>query len=87
MKFIQFYNMSTGYIEGSIPPMFDDANKKPIEACGSDSIFHVDGRLSMKNIHRIAKDIGTKRKKFCGYKIMFGPSLIRSTAVTEYVSL
>ena len=66
--YVQCYDMSTGYIKGSCPPMFDDKNKKPIEACGSDGIFFVDGRLKLSNVQRIAKE-HCEKHKFIGYRI------------------
>ena len=42
--------LSTGYIQGSIPPQFSENNKKPIDACGSDAIVHLDGRKSIYNL-------------------------------------
>ena len=44
--FIQFYTLSAGYIQGTIPPKFDKAHAKPIEALGSDGVLFVDGRWS-----------------------------------------
>lgn len=42
--------LSTGYIFGTIPPKFDENNKKPIDMCGSDSIVNLDGRKSVFNL-------------------------------------
>ena len=52
--FIQFYRLSTGYIQGSIPPKFDKAHAKPIEALGSDGVLFVDGRWSKSTQHEKA---------------------------------
>ena len=27
MKYVQFFHMSTGYVPGSVPPVFDEAHK------------------------------------------------------------
>lgn len=50
MKYVQFYQKSTGYIAGSIPPRFSDANIKPIEMCGSDGVYILDGRNNLDNM-------------------------------------
>jgi len=42
--------LSTGYIDGTIPPKFSEDNKKPIDMCGSDSIVNLDGRKSVYNL-------------------------------------
>jgi len=70
-KYIQFYGMSTGYVPGSIPPKFSEAHKKPIELCGSDSIFPIDGRFCDATVHQVAKEQALKRRAI-GYKITHG---------------
>lgn len=50
MKYVQFYQKSTGYVAGSIPPRFSDANIKPIEICGSDGVYILDGRNNLDNM-------------------------------------
>jgi len=42
--------MSTGYIQGSIPPRFSDDNRKPIELLGSDGCYPADGRFGLNRI-------------------------------------
>ena len=78
MKFIQFYSMSTGYIEGTIPPQFAEYNKKPIPACGSNSVYKCDGRWGLSAMHRVAKELGRERG-FVGYSIESGDFLNHST--------
>ena len=73
MRFIQFYSMNTGYIEGTIPPQFSE-NKKPIPACGIDSIHKCDGRWSLSTIRNVAKELGHARG-FIGYSIEAGDFL------------
>ena len=46
--------LSTGYINGTIPPQFSENNKKPIDMLGSDSIVRLDGR---KNIYNLQNDV------------------------------
>ena len=52
--------LSTGYIQGSIPPEFSDDNKKPIDMCGTDSIVNLDGR---KSIYNLQNDVRTQINK------------------------
>ena len=70
MRFATFYTLSTGYVAGSIPPRFD-GEKKPIPATGSDSVFILDGRLSLNNCANVARDICRKRS-FIGFTIESG---------------
>ena len=73
MKYVQFYQKSTGYIVGSIPPRFSDANIKPIEMCGSDGAYILDGR---NNLNSMILDAEKRLEKIrtihsiCGYKII-----------------
>ena len=52
--------LSTGYIQGTTPPKFSNDNKKPIDACGSDSIVRLDGR---KSIYNLQNDVRTQINK------------------------
>ena len=54
-SFIQFYRLSTGYIQGTISSRFDKAHAKPIEALGSDGVLFVDGRWSKSTQHEKAR--------------------------------
>ena len=66
--FIQFYRLSTGYIPGTIPPKFDKAHAKPIEALGSDGVLFVDGRWSKSTQHEKAREYA-KARGFIGYTL------------------
>lgn len=70
-KYLQFVQLSTGYIEGSIPPRFDEAHKKPIDKCGSDGVMPIDGRFCDATIHQVARSEAPKRGAI-GYKIAHG---------------
>ena len=50
MIYAQFKTLSTGYINGSIPPKFSDKHKKPVDLLGSDGVCILDGRLSKWNL-------------------------------------
>lgn len=77
MKYwVQFLQESTGYVEGSIPPRFDDAHKKLIDACGSDGCQLLDGRLSMRNMHTNALYRAQRLehfKQYSAYVLCKGP--------------
>ncbi len=55
MIYAQFYQDSTGYVPGTIPPQFDKAQVKPIERLGSDGVLVLDRRLSLANQHKAAR--------------------------------
>jgi hypothetical protein len=48
-RYCQFLKMSTGYVEGSIPPIFSEEEKYPIDALGTDGVFVLDARKSLFN--------------------------------------
>ena len=83
--YVQFYHASTGYIEGSIPPRFSESNKKPIELCGSDGVFVLDGRKNIATMKDDANDRVQKINKFgkqiTGYKIVRANSFLDSGKV------
>lgn len=49
MIFAKLYHLSTGYIEGTIPPRFSPDAVVPIPVCGSDSVALLDGRKTLHN--------------------------------------
>ena len=87
MKYIQFYSLSTGYVDGTIPPQYDPTNVKPIEHCGSDGVEILDGRWSYANCKRWADSAMTspKRHRMVGYRIMQGRSFSDARPMGPYV--
>ena len=83
MKYVQFFHMSAGYVPGTIPPVFDEAHKKPIPACGSDSILYADGRWGNRRIADEARRVGQQRG-FIGYQVFEGRSLTDSKPISGY---
>lgn len=77
MKYAQFFTMSTGYIAGTIPPRFDAANMRPIEACGSDGVHILDGRYRLARCIDVAR-AECRRRKYVGFTIMAGESFTNS---------
>ena len=75
MRFAQFWTMGTGYIPGTIPPRF--STPKPIEACGSDAVLIIDGRLSLHNATTIAAKVA-KERGYIGFSIHQGESFSSS---------
>lgn len=65
--YAQFQTMGTGYIHGTIPPQF--GAPYPIDACGDRGIIKLDGRLSLDNMHIIAKAEQVKRG-YIGYRLI-----------------
>lgn len=82
MKFAEFYHLSTGYIEGSLPPKFNNANRKPIPACGSDSILYIDGRYGNDRAAHEARETCRKRG-FVGFTLNAGSSLSDSRVIRQ----
>ena len=78
--YVQFYHMSTGYVEGSIPPCFSEINKKPIELCGSDGVFVLDGRNNIETMKEDAQQrlqkLNNFGKQITGYKIIRANSFL-----------
>lgn len=81
MRFAQFFTMSTGYIPGTTPPLF--GTPKPIEACGSNAVLIIDGRLSLHNAATIAAKVA-KERGYIGYSICQGESFSRSREVLGF---
>jgi hypothetical protein len=79
----KFYGLSTGYVEGSIPPRFDPANRTPIEACGDRAVLRLDGRLSGDNFHTIAVE-WAKRHGFVGYSLQRGGAFSRPQYTSSF---
>ena len=71
--YVQFYQNSTGYIAGSIPPRFSESNKKPIELCGYDGVFVLDGRNNIETMKEDAQQrlqkLNNFGKQITGYKL------------------
>lgn len=70
--YIQFFNLSTGYVPGSVPPRFDDAYKTLQPACGDRAVIRVDGRTTPANVAR----------GFAGYQVMRGSCLREAQPVS-----
>ena len=81
MLFAQFYQLSTGYVPGSIPPRFDDAYKRLIEACGDRAVIVLDARHSNATNDNIAR-AECENRGYIGYQIFRGESFIRSRSVS-----
>lgn len=81
MLFAQFYQLSTGYVPGSIPPRFDDAYKRPIGACGDRAVIVLDARHSNATNDNIARAECEKRG-YIGYQIFRGESFTRNRSVS-----
>lgn len=82
MRYAQFFIMSTGYVPGSIPPRFDAAHVVPIEACGSDGVYILDGRYRLARCVAVAR-AECKRRGFVGFTIMQGETFSRSHCLRE----
>lgn len=71
MIYCQLLGNSTGYVNGTIPPVFSKKHVKPIDLCGSDSRIILDGRKSINNLIYDCKSLISKRKDaIIGFKII-----------------
>lgn len=86
MIYGQFYKMSTGYIAGTIPPQFAESHCVPIAALGSDSVYIVDGRRSLRTAANEIRDI-CKKRGFIGFTIHSGANFSNSRQVRFYESV
>ena len=68
--YIQFKSLSTGYIQGSIPPKFSKENIKAINSLGSDGIYYLDNRLSLENMINKGFNLCTERGNKVGFSIV-----------------
>lgn len=87
MKYIQFYTLSTGYVEGTVPPEFDEALVKPVEGVGSDSVLILDGRLNYAHC-KLEADYemqSPRRHRYCGYQLMQGDKISTAKPWGDYV--
>ena len=73
MIFAQFYTDSTGYVEGTIPPVYRKEAVRLVEMLGSDGVAYLDGRYGVKRLHDTAREIGKKRGAK-GYRLFAGLS-------------
>jgi len=81
MIFATFFQMSTGYVKGSAPPIFRDDAKKPIEATGDRATIILDGRHTLQDNIALAKDECAKRG-YIGFMLHHGDTLNRSKPIT-----
>lgn len=86
MRYAQFFQLSTGYVRGTIPPVFDDAHKKPIEACGDRAVIAIDGRINMESAKQIARRT-CKERGYIGYQIHEGRNFLDFRPVTPYIEI
>lgn len=65
--------------------------KKLVPACGTDSVFKIDGRLARCRWEGLAKDriehLSRLNRGFCGYRVIRGESLRESKPLTPIIEL
>lgn len=76
--YIRFKTLSTGYIWGSLPPIFSKDNIKPIDQLGSDSIYYLDNRLSLENMVNKAYSLCTEKNNKVGFSILLNGKEIKT---------
>lgn len=78
--YAQFFQWSTGYIAGTIPPQF--GKPKLIESCGDRSIINIDARLAKSTIGEIAA-IECEKRGYVAWQIIRGHSLRDAKPVSQ----
>lgn len=84
MIFAQFFQNSTGY--DAKTHTFSEANVKPIEMCGSDSVLLLDGRGRTHSWARKAAEVGRSRGAI-GFTIHKGSSFIDNVKIVSYIAI
>jgi len=82
--YVQFFTNSTGYVQGTIPPVFSKDNIKPVELLGSEGVYILDGRnsidtmiedafLRIERLKRVHEIIGFEIRKgdFRHYRVVY----------------
>lgn len=89
--YIQLQTLSTGYIQGTIPPQFSNDNIKPIDLLGSDGLFYLDNRLSLSNMIEKGFDICKKhisKNRIVGFKIVaYQNSILEKERILKSITL
>jgi hypothetical protein len=80
--FASFYQLSTGYVTGSLPPRFD-GQKMPIEATGDRSVIVLDGRESLASQIAVARSECAKRG-YVGFVLCRGDTFTRAKPITSF---
>ena len=83
MIYAEFYHLSTGYVDGTIPPVFLASARKPIPACGTDSVLKLDGRFSRATMARVAAEV-CRQRGFIGFTLNAGETFTRSREIRGY---
>lgn len=87
-RWVEYYEMSNGYIEGSIPPRFSEDARKPIPMVASDSVRYLDGRWSLQSCITAARTYANDlMRRPVGFKIMVGERLSTSRPLTDLILL
>lgn len=79
----QFWQPSTGYVEGSLPPRFEKAAVRPIYCCGSDGIIKLSGQRKNVGAVHVARE-ECRRRKWIGFTLIRGSSLLNARTVRKY---
>ena len=80
MLYAQFYNLSTGYVEGTIPPQFGEPQL--IEASGDRAVIILDARYNKATNEEISAKECAKRG-YKAWRIFRGETFNRSSSVSD----
>lgn len=83
MKYFgQFWQKSTGYVKGSVPPVFRKDAVEPIPACGDRGIVRLSGRQAGAWVGTLKEEC--RRRGFIGFSIVSGESLLTAKEIRKY---
>lgn len=82
MLYVQFFQLSTGYVAGSIPPRFDAAHKTAIPATGDRGVVVLDARNSRETHKRIAA-AECKKRGYVAWQLFAGETFTRSRPLSQ----
>lgn len=82
MIYAQFFQLSTGYVAGSVPPRFDGP-RVPVEACGDRAVIILDGRRTVADNVALARSECAARG-FVGFQLCRGRTFTDSRPVTAF---
>ena len=83
MRFIEFYHLSTGYDIAT--NSFKDELVEPIPMCGSESVYRLDGRLSLSSCVEVAIAKAKEKHNCVGFTINSGESYSRSRTIVDLI--
>lgn len=74
--FAVFYVMSSGYVKGTSPALFNESNIRPIEATGSDALLELPDTLTHADKLTTVRNV-CRERGYVGFVLASGDSITR----------